>query len=307
MLSTQIQQLIIVAKSKGEVTQKMANLILARARQLGDNEDEVLKELGIASQPEPLTPQSEQPSRYSQENKFHKDNSQTVKQEEPPVEWESDEDAEEFDEDSEELDDDVIEENPAANFIKKFSGKKLMIIVGSVIGALCLLVVLLMVLPKCGSDGTSYDYDMDEDDDDNSEMVDRRTRDSSMPTDEADEAEDDAGSDMVPQDMSLSELHDEYLNSVIPIGSPLSFAVVEQWAGALSEQRLTENDLYGIDSDFLRLIRNSIYARHGYIFKSDDLQDFFGTYNWYKPKKSDVTNELSEIEKYNINFIKSHE
>ena len=75
----------------------------------------------------------------------------------------------------------------------------------------------------------------------------------------------------------------------------------------LSERLATEQDLEG-KSDFdLRIMRNTIFAMHGYIFKSSDLQEYFGKLSWYKPEKADVTSELSAIETKNIEFIKSHE
>jgi hypothetical protein len=70
---------------------------------------------------------------------------------------------------------------------------------------------------------------------------------------------------------------------------------------------LTESDLYGISKANLRILRNSIYARHGYIFKSDDLKQYFSKFPWYRPTSSDVSSQLSSIEKKNVDFIKAHE
>jgi len=47
----------------------------------------------------------------------------------------------------------------------------------------------------------------------------------------------------------------------------------------------------------LRLLRNTIYAMHGYIFRSKDLQEHFGKFLWYKGTKDNVESELNENEK----------
>ncbi|MBO4611997.1 MAG: YARHG domain-containing protein [Bacteroidaceae bacterium] len=73
------------------------------------------------------------------------------------------------------------------------------------------------------------------------------------------------------------------------------------------ERELTASDLANMSKDELRIMRNWIFARHGYIFKSQDLKDYFGQFGWYNPRYSDVTSQLSRIEKQNIEFIKRYE
>lgn len=74
-----------------------------------------------------------------------------------------------------------------------------------------------------------------------------------------------------------------------------------------SSRVLTEEDIVGLPKAELRIIRNEIYARHGYIFKTDDMKAYFNKQTWYKPSKSDVSAELSSIEKQNVQFLKAHE
>lgn len=59
----------------------------------------------------------------------------------------------------------------------------------------------------------------------------------------------------------------------------------------------------------LRLLRNEIFARHGYIFKSQELTAYFSKFDWYNPKltSDQVDNTLSETDRYNISLIKSLE
>ena len=78
----------------------------------------------------------------------------------------------------------------------------------------------------------------------------------------------------------------------------------------LSDRRLSESDLYGKTKTDLEIMRNSIYARYGYRFKRQDLLDHFSQFSWYTPTTSDMTSaysRMSDIEKYNIEFIKRHE
>jgi hypothetical protein len=60
-------------------------------------------------------------------------------------------------------------------------------------------------------------------------------------------------------------------------------------------------------SSDLRLFRNTIYAMHGYIFNSKDLQEHFQKFAWYKGTKVDVENELSENELILIRVITAME
>ena len=57
----------------------------------------------------------------------------------------------------------------------------------------------------------------------------------------------------------------------------------------------------------LRILRNEIFARHGYIFKSIDLSEHFTKFNWYKPQHKDVNHLLTNIDKHNISLIQSFE
>lgn len=71
---------------------------------------------------------------------------------------------------------------------------------------------------------------------------------------------------------------------------------------ALTKKELSEKTLYE-----LRLLRNEIFARRGYEFQSKDLKKHFSQFKWYQPKHTDVNDELSAIDKQNINLILSLE
>lgn len=75
----------------------------------------------------------------------------------------------------------------------------------------------------------------------------------------------------------------------------------------LREREMTYVDVEGKSAEELRLMRNYIFARRGYIFESEDLKEYFEQFSWYVPLYYDVTPRLSDIEKYNVNFIKEYE
>ena len=70
-------------------------------------------------------------------------------------------------------------------------------------------------------------------------------------------------------------------------------------------RKLTEEDLKGLSSEQLRIMRNEIYARNGYIFQDRKLREYFMQKSWYSPVTRDVS--LTQIEQYNVLFIKGYE
>ena len=75
----------------------------------------------------------------------------------------------------------------------------------------------------------------------------------------------------------------------------------------LSDRKATYSDVCDLSSEQLRIMRNYIFARHNYIFKSDDLSEYFSQYSWYEPLYSNVTHDLNKTEMANVEFIKKYE
>ncbi|WP_129689762.1 YARHG domain-containing protein [Gottfriedia acidiceleris] len=73
-----------------------------------------------------------------------------------------------------------------------------------------------------------------------------------------------------------------------------------------NSRKLSNADLNKLAPNELRLARNEIYARHGLVFKSSDLTIYFTSKSWYKPNPA-YGGELNDVEKYNLNLIKSRE
>jgi hypothetical protein len=73
-----------------------------------------------------------------------------------------------------------------------------------------------------------------------------------------------------------------------------------------SDILLTESDLEGLSAKELTYARNEIYARHGYVFKSSELNDYFNGMSWYLPNPN-FDGTLYGVEEANTIFIKTYQ
>lgn len=74
-----------------------------------------------------------------------------------------------------------------------------------------------------------------------------------------------------------------------------------------SQRLLTEDDVVNVHKETLELMRNEIFARHGYCFKKKHLRQEFEDKDWYVPNTAEVKNMLTDIERKNISLIKKFE
>lgn len=74
-----------------------------------------------------------------------------------------------------------------------------------------------------------------------------------------------------------------------------------------STRYLSPSDLRNLTKFELKIMRNEIFARHGYIFKTEEMKQYFQNQFWYKPRFSDVNDFLTKKEKFNISLIKDYE
>ncbi|GLV65232.1 hypothetical protein Bmyc01_39010 [Bacillus mycoides] len=56
----------------------------------------------------------------------------------------------------------------------------------------------------------------------------------------------------------------------------------------------------------MKIARNEIYARHGHIFQTKDMQAYFSKQSWYRENPY-FTGTLTSVESYNVELIKSRE
>ena len=74
-----------------------------------------------------------------------------------------------------------------------------------------------------------------------------------------------------------------------------------------STQLLIDGILYNYTPFQLKIMRNEIFARHGYIFKTDKMREYFKKQDWYKPDNGNINDKLTEVERLNILLIKRYE
>jgi YARHG domain len=89
------------------------------------------------------------------------------------------------------------------------------------------------------------------------------------------------------------------------------------WGGRwpwTSQRLIRPEELWPLSLGELELMRNEIYARHGWVFRRPDLRNYFESQPWYRPKSDNayysnrqVEAELTPIERRNIQTIVSRE
>lgn len=94
---------------------------------------------------------------------------------------------------------------------------------------------------------------------------------------------------------------EEYTESTYPIATEAVYTI------NASNKILKAEDLKNLRKLDLEIIRNTIFARHGYIFKNPKARQFFDSVDWYVPVNNDIEKELTTVEKQNIKLIKRFE
>ena len=74
-----------------------------------------------------------------------------------------------------------------------------------------------------------------------------------------------------------------------------------------SERRLTHADVCYLSKWELKIMRNEILARYGYIFKTAAMREYFSKQDWYEGRYEDVNAMLTSLEWKNIELIKQYE
>ena len=75
----------------------------------------------------------------------------------------------------------------------------------------------------------------------------------------------------------------------------------------MREEIIPIKELELLNKEQLRILRNSIYAYHGYSFKSIELRDYFRKQEWYKINEKFSADNFSEKEKINLQNIIAEE
>jgi len=90
------------------------------------------------------------------------------------------------------------------------------------------------------------------------------------------------------------------------VNNSFAAALSQREYGILSVCKLDREFFRKYDRDKLRILRNELFAFHGYKFNAPDLRNYFEKKEWYKPTdltSEQIFNQLTEIEKHNISLI----
>jgi hypothetical protein len=110
----------------------------------------------------------------------------------------------------------------------------------------------------------------------------------------------------LPENVSWTQLYDrkasdEYTNEG-------EFLTEDVLALNASNTLLKKEDVENMYKGDLEIIRNTIYARHGYSFKNRKLRYIFDSFvDWYMPISTDIRSKLTDVEKKNIDLLKRYE
>jgi hypothetical protein len=74
-----------------------------------------------------------------------------------------------------------------------------------------------------------------------------------------------------------------------------------------ADRVVTEEELQGRSKAELRVMRNEIFARHGRVFQTGDLNAYFSQKPWYKQDANYSDAMLSDVDKENVRIIQEHE
>ncbi|MBU3188178.1 YARHG domain-containing protein [Clostridium bowmanii] len=93
-------------------------------------------------------------------------------------------------------------------------------------------------------------------------------------------------------------------NDISNINSPTYFIFPKS-----ESEKLLDSDLSLLKKENLTLARNEIYARHGFIFKTEAYRTYFNKKSWYSenPNFKGSDEELTDVETYNIKIISKYE
>ena len=106
---------------------------------------------------------------------------------------------------------------------------------------------------------------------------------------------------------ALNVTPENYDTFSVTFGSEPLFMNYLDSSFVLNREIIKPENLILLTHEQLRLLRNSIYANHGYIFRSQDLIEYFDRFRLHKSNASFSENEFSEIERANLENIINQE
>jgi hypothetical protein len=108
--------------------------------------------------------------------------------------------------------------------------------------------------------------------------------------------------------LPLSEFTTEYSSEEDEVGSDKAESTTEDVIKFNPSLTLLQTkDVENMKRGDLEVLRNTIYARHGYTFRNRNMRALFNNVEWYMPVSTDIRDDLTDIEKQNIALLKRYE
>ena len=108
--------------------------------------------------------------------------------------------------------------------------------------------------------------------------------------------------------MQSKENYYEELDYNVRSAPPTSKSHYEQLLDSdMQHNLLNESALYSLTPRELTYLRNSVYARHGYVFKSNELNQYFKKFSWYHSDPNFTSSELNATEQANVTLINTYQ
>ena len=96
-----------------------------------------------------------------------------------------------------------------------------------------------------------------------------------------------------------------------PTATPATIVVSEQMLRAeqkvVAGSALKGDDIKGLTTQQLRLLRNAVYARYGRVFDAGELQQYYQTRPWYRARRDYNDKLLNDTDRSNAELIKAYE
>lgn len=108
----------------------------------------------------------------------------------------------------------------------------------------------------------------------------------------------------LPEEAGWADLYNTYDEKI----GKAEFLTADVTKYNASVRQLKKEDVENLYRADLEVIRNAIYARHGYSFKNRRMRYIFDAYvDWYMPVSVDIRDQLTELEKQNVELLKRYE
>ena len=111
----------------------------------------------------------------------------------------------------------------------------------------------------------------------------------------------------LPENLNWTELYGDEAKRVLGFDGAVELLTEDVTRFNASKVLLKKEYLENLHKGDLEVLRNSIYARHGYSFKNRKMRYVFDQIDWYVPVSTDVRSKLTKLELQNIEAIKRYE